>query len=206
MHPNERREFQRLAVDPPLAGTFGDIEVSIVELGVLGARVRHSALIETKNGELRFRGNGETIALRCEVVRTDERADRLESGLRFLAAVGESGDRLRILLAELVERALQNHKPVDPRAMRDAIDGDTTVRGKDAAYLCYRLEDGVWNRRRVFLPEQPAVGFTVARQEDSDEMQRLCRVYQASDEEGRRLIRTFAELSISRALAIPPRA
>jgi hypothetical protein len=206
MPPNERREFQRLAVDPPLAGTLSDTAVTIVELGVLGARVHHAALIEEKSGELRCLWNGEDIALRCEVVRTDERADRLESGLRFLAAVGDSGDRLRALLADLVERALQTPQPVDPHAMRDAIDGDTTVRGKDAAYLCYRLEGGVWNRRRVFLPEQPPVGFTVARSEDSDEMQRLCRVYQASDEEGRRLIRTFAELSISRALAIPPRA
>ena len=35
-------------------------------------------------------------------------------------------------------------------------------------------------------------------------MQRLCRVYEASDNEGRRLIRLFAELSVSDALEIPP--
>ncbi|HEV2722122.1 MAG TPA: hypothetical protein VG323_19025, partial [Thermoanaerobaculia bacterium] len=62
-----------------------------------------------------------------------------------------------------------------------------------------------WQRRRVFLPEQPSAGFTVARTEDSDEMQRLCNIYAASDEEGRRLIRLFAELSVSNALEIPPR-
>ena len=41
--------------------------------------------------------------------------------------------------------------------------------------------------------------------EDADEMQRLCSVYEASDDEGRRLIRLFAELSVSDALQIPPR-
>ena len=86
-----------------------------------------------------------------------------------------------------------------------AIDGDKTVRGRDAAFLCYRLEDGVWHRRRVFLPEQPLSGFTVARSEDSEEIQHLCRVYAAADDEGRRLIRLFAELSVSNALEIPPR-
>ena len=85
-----------------------------------------------------------------------------------------------------------------------SIDGDKTVRGTDAHFLSYRYEDGAWRRRRVFLPEQPALGFTVARGEDADEMQRLCAVYEASDDEGRRLIRMFAELSVSDALQIPP--
>ena len=49
------------------------------------------------------------------------------------------------------------------------------------------------------------MGFTVARSTDTDEMQRLCDVYAASDEEGRRLIRLFAELSVSDAMQIPPR-
>jgi len=79
------------------------------------------------------------------------------------------------------------------------------VRGRDAAFVCYRYEDGTWHRRHVFLPEQPASGFTVARSEDSAEIQQLCRVYAASDYEGRRLIRLFAELSVSNALEIPPR-
>lgn len=70
--------------------------------------------------------------------------------------------------------------------------------------MSYQLELGVWRRRRVFIPEQPAIGFTVARTEDTEEMQRLCRVYQASDDEGHRLIRLFAELSVSELLNVPP--
>jgi hypothetical protein len=76
----------------------------------------------------------------------------------------------------------------------------------DAQFLSFRFEHGGWKRRHVFLPEQPAIGFTVARGEDAEEMQRLCEVYEASDDEGRRLIRLFAELSVSDALQIPPRS
>jgi len=84
------------------------------------------------------------------------------------------------------------------------VDGDKTVRGADAGFLAFRFENGRWNKRAVFLPEQPSTGFTVSRSSDSGEIQRLCRVYEASDEEGRRLIRLFAELSVSDVLEIPP--
>lgn len=200
---DERREFQRLFLSPAIEGTLAAAPVSIVEIGVLGARVRHDAAPPDGRCELRFASNGGEIAMRCEVVRTN--GD--QSGLRFLAAIEESGDRLREMLAQLVTCELEERRDATRGAMpKNAIDGDRTVRGKDAGFLCYRLDGNGWSKRRVFLPEQPSTGFTVARAEDSDEMQRLCAVYEASDDEGRRLIRLFAELSVSDALEIPPRA
>jgi hypothetical protein len=208
---DERREFQRLQMDPPIPGTLGSTAVSVVEVGVLGARLHHGdAVIETYS-ELRFSHRGEEIGLRCEVVRTIPSQNArypgsgLESGVRFLAAVGESGDRLRNMLAEVLTKTIDARRKGPIKATGEtSIDGDKTVRGADAGFLCYRLDNGVWRRRRVFLPEQPGSGFTVARGEDHAEMQRLCRVYEASDEEGRRLIRMFAELSVSEQLNIPP--
>ncbi|HEX2060665.1 MAG TPA: hypothetical protein VHK90_07985, partial [Thermoanaerobaculia bacterium] len=208
----ERREFQRLRLEAPIPGTFGTTAVSILEAGILGARIQHAAPLDVPRGELRFSYDGREIAMRCEVVRTVE-ADHarypdagLMSGLRFLAALGESGDHLRVMLARLVASALEHrHDSSATRLRIRAIDGDKTVRGVDAQFLSFRLENGAWRRRHVFLPEQPALGFTVARGEDPEEMHRLCTVYEASDEEGRRLIRMFAELSVSEALQIPPR-
>ena len=206
MH-EERREFQRLLLDPPVPATLGTTPVSVMEIGVLGARILHGAPLEEDESELHFAWNDADVGMKCSVVRTFEGRDShggLQSGVRFLAAIGDSGDRLREMLAELVVRALEarrgaaGFKPA-------AIDGDKTVRGSDAAFVCYRLEAGTWHRRHVFLPEQPVSGFTVARGEDSEEIQHLCRVYAASDDEGRRLIRLFAELSVSNALEIPPR-
>ena len=208
MKHEERREFQRLLLDPPVPATLGTTPVSIMEIGVLGARVLHAAPLAEEHSEIHFAWNGVVLAMKCSVVRTFSGRDvhgGLQSGVRFLAALGDSGDRLREMLAELVVRALESRRGGRGVQASSAVDGDKTVRGADAAYLCYRLDNGVWSRRRVFLPEQPASGFTVARSEDSEEVQQLCRVYAASDDEGRRLIRLFAELSVSNALEIPPR-
>jgi hypothetical protein len=202
----ERREFQRLRLDPAVPATFGGIPVSVVEIGVLGARIRHDGPLNMTGGDLRFRVEDGDILLRSEVVRLIPAENA--TGVRFLAAVGDSGDKLRTMLGSLVTRELENRRHPQPEtiAPTTTVDGDKTVRGQDASYVAYRLENGNWQRRRVFLPEQPSSGFTVAKGEDVAEMQRLCRVYQASDEEGRRLIRLFAELSISEALGIPPTA
>lgn len=209
----ERREFQRLRLQNPVRGTFGDTAVTIVEIGVLGSRVQHPARFDRDRGELRFAFNGRDIVMRCEVVRTFEASQTrypdagFVSGVRFVAAIGESGDHLRAMLSELVVRAIEDRHDASATRLRiRTVDGDKTVRGVDAQFLSFRLDNGTWRRRHVFLPEQPAAGFTVARGEDAEEMQRLCTVYEASDDEGRRLIRLFAELSVSDALQIPPRS
>jgi len=211
MSSAERREFQRLRLDPPLPGTLGTTAVSILEVGVIGARVHHAEPFDQESGELRFSFDGDEIGLRCELVRTGTGANAkypdsgYESGVRFVAAIEGSGDVLRKMLATLVTKELEKHQPTLPHGQ--AIDGDKTVRGTQARYVCYRLESNLtWSRRAVFLPEQPSLGFTVARDVDHDEMERLCRVFLVSDEEGRRLIRLFAELSISEEMEIPPKA
>lgn len=209
----DRREFQRLQLDPPIPGTLGSTAVSVMEIGVLGARLHHADPVVETFSELRFSHRGEEIGLRCEVVRTLQSQNArypgsgVESGVRFLTAVEESGDRLRNMLAEMLTKTIEGRRKGPVKATGEtAIDGDRTVRGADAGFLSYRLDNGVWRRRRVFLPEQPNAGFTVGRSEDHAEMQRLCRVYEASDDEGRRLIRMFAELSVSEQLNIPPTA
>ncbi len=211
LRPEERREFQRLTMTPPVPGTLGATAVSILEIGVLGARVQHAEPLDVQYAELRFSYRGQEMDLKCEIIRTAAGISKypgagLESGVRFLAAVGESGDHLRDMLAELVSKELDARRtsPGTAPLTSRSVDGDRTVRGADAGFLCYRFENGKWSKRAVFLPEQPSVGFTVARSSDSDEIQRLCRVFEASDEEGRRLIQLFAELSVSDVLEIPP--
>ena len=204
----ERREFQRLRLDPPIPATFGKTTVSIAEIGILGARLRHADPIAEEYGELRFTSVENEVTLRCEIVRRTGDAPSLESGVRFLSAVGASGDRLRELLARMVthEFEVRRNMPKHTIPADSAVDGDRTVRTKDAGFLCYRLENGHWEKHRAFLPEQPATGFTVARWVEPAEIKRLCQVYEASDQEGRRLIQLFAELSVSDELEIPPSA
>jgi hypothetical protein len=203
-HADERREFQRICIDPPMSATFGGTPVDFIEVGILGARLRHDGALESPS-ELRVPYRGREIVMRCEVVRTFDVGASKESGLRFVAAVGDSGDLLRELLYDCVTRELEEIRDITLRRLKGrSVDGDITVRGKDASFVSYRLEGSGWKKRAVFLPEQPNIGFTVSRSEDPDEMQTLCQVYLASDDEGRRLIRLFAELSISSVLNLPP--
>lgn len=203
----ERREFQRLRLEQPVRGVFASMDIEVAEVGVLGARIQHSQPLPSVRGELHFPADGNDVVMKCDVVRTFPVPGGLASGLRFLAAVGESGEHLRAMLVRLVALALENRFDSSATRLRiRTVDGDKTVRGVDAQFLSYRLEKSGWQRRNVFLPEQPQVGFTVAKGEDPDEMHRLCSVYEASDDEGRRLIRMFAELSVSDVLQIPPRS
>ncbi|HKB78266.1 MAG TPA: hypothetical protein VKH35_00995 [Thermoanaerobaculia bacterium] len=211
LRPEERREFQRLKLTPTISGTLGAHPVVMLEVGVLGARVQHQEPLDLQHAELHFSFQGSEIRLKCEIVRTSAAsapfpARGFQSGLRFLAVIGDGGDKLRDMLAQLVTRELEVRRttPSKTEIPKPTVDGDKTVRGSDAKFLCYRFENGQWSRRAVFLPEQPSNGFTVARAPDSDEIQRLCRVFEASDDEGRRLIQLFAELSVSDELEIPP--
>ena len=61
MKPEERREFQRLELRPPIPGTLGAIPVSILEIGVLGARVQHAANLDDKYIDLRFSYGGNEV-------------------------------------------------------------------------------------------------------------------------------------------------
>jgi hypothetical protein len=203
LRPEERREFQRLTLNPSITGTLGSTPVTIIEIGVLGARVHHEGVLTNEYPKLHFSHAGNDIAIKCEVIRT---SGTMQSGVRFLAAIGDSGDRLRDMLGTLVMKEIDRRRtsPGSSPLPARSVDGDKTVRGADAGFLCLRFENGRWNRRAVFLPEQPSSGFTVTRASDADEIQRLCHVYEASDEEGRRLIRLFAELSVSDVLEIPP--
>src|SRR5437667_849249 len=129
----ERREFQRLRLDPTVPATLGDVAVSILEIGVLGARVRHSDPIGKEYAELYFSHTGKNIGMRCEIVRTINN----ESGLRFLAAIDESGDKLRSMLADLVTHEFQVRRNMPANSIPAnalSVDGDRTVRGADAAF------------------------------------------------------------------------
>lgn len=208
----ERREFQRLGLDQPIAGTFNSTPVVMLEVGILGTRLLHKVPFDSERGELRFVFEGNVVAMRCDVVRTIQVDPKryggagLASGMKFLAAVGESGDHLRSMLVRLVSRALEQRSHDAGLPLRlTAVDGDRTVRGVDAQFVAYRWEGNAWKRRAIFLPEQPPVGFTVAKAEDPAEMHRLCEVFEASDDEGRRLIKMFAELSVTQILQIPPK-
>jgi hypothetical protein len=196
----ERREFQRLLLSAPVAGSFAGGAARIVEIGVSGARIEHAvSLAIGANAPLQFVWHGESIELHAQVVRTERLADEwLRSGVLFVSAESFAAGALRRALSASVSAIL-----VKTHVDLTLADFDDTLRPRDARFICYWFEDGVWKKRRAWLPEQPDSGFTVAIGEDRGDVQRLCRSWEQSDEEGRRLLRLFCELSISDAMNVP---
>jgi hypothetical protein len=201
LRPEERREFQRLRLSAPMPAVLGGVGVAIHEIGVLGARVLQSAPIDDQHPQLQFEYKKREIRIKCDFIRV---RPNLESGVRFAGAIGDSADHLRKMLGELVTAAINERRDPNETIIQPPVDGDQTVSRKDAGFLCFRLENGHWTKRSVFLPEQPPSGFTIARAAHTNDMDRLCRLYEQGDDEVRHLVRVFAELSVSDVLQIPP--
>ncbi|HUO84765.1 MAG TPA: hypothetical protein VM534_06580 [Thermoanaerobaculia bacterium] len=206
----ERREFQRLHLERPIPGRFGDRDVQILEMGVLGARLSHTDPIpEGEAGILRFEWEDTSVALESKVVRNVSHAPAPEgqaaiyqSGLRFTTAIGESDNALRRLLASHVRQILQERKDISGSSpVID--DGEETLTDKSAPFVTYYMSEGEWHKRPALVPDQPLSGFTVAAGEDEVEMKLLRQVYENADTDGMHLIRLFAELSISEKLGVP---
>lgn len=205
MQTRERREFQRLPLPEGISADFGGKRVRLIEIGVSGARIEHRDHESVgRTARLAFDWENESIALDGEIVRSVPAPDGQgqtgvhHSGVVFVGADESSAEALRRALSSAVLRRLGQQAPHNGIA-----DYDDTLRPGDAMFLTYTFEDGVWKKRRAFLPEQPEVGFTVASDAEKGELQRLCRAYEQANAEGRRLLRLFCELSISDAMNVP---
>ena len=226
----EKRAFQRLQLAEPIPASLNDSYAMLLDLGVTGALVEHSLPVEVgSRARLKFKHEGKPIEMECEVVRStspqplptgvlpfpalDIGPRNFQTGVRFLRAMGDSDESLRLMLADHVDKILRAQQ-ANAMGNRDAnvIDGDATItrlgaalRGADAGFLIFRLTSAGWKKTPSLLPEQPEDGFTVAAFEDEEHLKGLCRAYENADQEGRRLIRLMAELSISEARGIPLR-
>lgn len=208
MLPDDRRKFQRLRLSKPILGTARGNNVLILDIGIAGAFLEHYGRVEPgERLQLAFRWQGEDVEFGCEVVRSvvvreyggDGKSAVSHTGVRFIDAADDARERLKDLIATFVGRVLAAQKS---NAAGES-GGETVLaqlgharRMRTAGFYSYRLKDGKWWRIPTQSPVQPNDGFTVAAYEDEEEIQTLCRTYEQSDDEGRRLIRLVAELSV----------
>ncbi len=209
MVENDRRQFQRIKLARPiLAGLRGDSAL-ILDVGLGGALVEHHGT--AKIGErmtLAFRWQGEDLTFRCEVTRsTPMQADDTEpeqffqSALQFIDPIGRSLERLQDMMATFVGRVLAAQRANASANVRE----DAAIlpqlggarRSRTRGFVAYLFDGKSWIRRQSRLSDQPRNGFTVPAYEDEEELETLCRAYETADEEGRRLIRLVAELSVA---------
>jgi PilZ domain len=213
MGREERRKHQRITLPAPLRGTVGPVRVFVIDVSLGGIRLAHQEPLPKAGSScsVRFEGNAGAIVLPCVVVRTvvhreaRHAGDRPvhHSGLQIVSEDRWSVQPLRDLIAYYIERAMDEQK-ANARGI-PATAALSFQTGKAGEYMRFELVAGQWRRTPTKEERQPINGFTVTASESDEQVAMLCEAYETGTNDARKLIRTMAELSISKAEGIPTR-
>lgn len=210
---DERRQYGRVTPVKRIRGSVGDVVVFVLDVSVAGARVAHQDPLPPVGGisVLKFDWEGHHFSAKCEVRRTRiERPAKSQfekplyhSGL-FLTVEPLHEKTLRDIVAESVARAMDEQK-ANANGI-PAIAANSFQTGKGDEFVRYELRGGAWTQNPTRDSRQPhGEGFTISATESPTKVTMLCRAYESGDADGRRLIRTFAALSISKSEGVPTR-
>jgi hypothetical protein len=200
----------------PRPARFATYEVVLVDLSLKGAGIQHPNQIPpgTKS-TLRFRLEREYHELTCEIKRSKlqlvrQGANTLQiyrSGLQFTGLEGQI-ETIKEALRKRVQRAIARQQ-ADAFSNAEAMNGIDESSGaiplaalaswmETRPYVRCMLErNGRWKSEKVDSPEQPANGFTVSSDEGDKEIDLLRRAFEKANEEQRRLIRVFAQITLA---------
>jgi hypothetical protein len=211
MSNDDRREHQRLRLAKPILATFRRENALILDIGIAGAFIEHyGAASPGETHTLSFRWQGNTVKFVARVAHStvirrpggDGRSEVSHTGLAFVEEVADGATQLQHLIATFATRIMEAQE-ANVSGARDEAEGGAALarlgearRIRSRGFISYRLKDNTWWKLPTESPKQPEDGFTVGIYEDLDELESLCRTYESSDEEGRRLIRMIAELSL----------
>ncbi|HEX2835357.1 MAG TPA: hypothetical protein VHW00_20250 [Thermoanaerobaculia bacterium] len=193
---------------------FADRPVRILELSVVGFLAAHELrLAADETHRMVVDWQGTTIELDCLVVRstlwrlgkTMGERSIYHSGLHIVDVSRTSFDALRELIAERVMRALEEQKANARGIPPLAAYMYRYQPEKGELYRRCELVSGQWRKTETIRSAQPLNGFTVSADVDPDHVDMLCRTWETTTPEGRRLTRLLAELSISKVEGVPTR-
>ena len=207
-----KREFERVHFEHPIPAQLSGQPVAVVDLAIGGARLLGTARVTpSSNHELRIDWEGETIILKCTVTRCviqtfatkPDQSSTYEIGVRIVETIGESDRKLHHLIATFVLRAIDEQRanwsgvpPIGPYVH---------IEGKSGRYRRCQFFNDDWSIAETTKPDQPANGFTVSAEVSPRYIRMLCETWEKADDEGRRLTRILAELSINKAEGVPTR-
>jgi hypothetical protein len=209
----ERRQYGRVTPVERIRGSVGSVVIFVADISLGGLRVAHQEALP-KVGEIcpvTFLWQGRRVSVRCEVRRTVvAKAARTlldktlyHTGLAFVSKEHVADATIREIIEASVTRALDEQRA---NAMGiPAIAAQSFQTGKGEELIRCELGPDGWKKTKTTNSTQPVNGFTVSAEEEPAKVEMLCRAYETGDIEGRKLIRTFASLSISRSEGIPTR-
>lgn len=207
-----KRQFERIHFEHPIPARLGDQPVRVVDLALGGARVLAPARFTPgAKREMRIEWEKKAIRVNCTVTRSmlqtfaKSSTDKsiYEVGLHIDETIGDAHLVMRQLMATYVMKALDEQKanwdgipPIGPYVL---------IEGKSDRYRRCEFKDGTWHIAATIRPEQPLSGFTISAEVPPHYIDLLCETYEMTDDEGRRLTRILAELSVSKAEGVPTR-
>ena len=211
--PTERRKYQRVVLTRPLPGRLGAARIYVLDASLIGLRIAHQGAAPPAGSKctISFEWEGRFIELECEVRRNalhklakskDEKSI-YHAGLSIIAAVADSDAGLRQMISAVVARALDEQKANARGVPAEAAQCFQTGKGTD--FLRCELVEGAWRRTETNRSDQPLNGFTISADESREHVEMLCDTFVNADDEGRKLIKMMAELSISKAEGVPTR-
>lgn len=212
MRPRERRQYGRVEVDPPLRASLDGMPVSVVDASVTGFRIAHDGRIAPiPTRRLRVEWEEKTmefgvVVARSKLFQIAQHAGEpttYHSGIHILESVGDSERILRDFIAGRVIRALDEMK-ANARGLPPSLSNYTYPGVKSDRFRRCELIDGRWRKMETTNRSQPEEGFTVSIEVDNRHVDLLCSLYETTAEEGKRLTKILAELSISRAEGTTP--
>lgn len=211
--PDDRRQFGRVTPVQRIRGMVGGVQVYVIDISLAGVRVAHQDPLPAVGctSVLTFEWEGRTYSGPCEVRRTKverQARSRFEkalhhTGLFLMQTDAESHRLLREIVHASITRALDEQK-ANARGIPPAAALSFQTGGGDEYVRC-ELRHQTWVKTKTREPQQPENGFTISNAEPPSKVTMLCRAYEMGDVDGRRLIRTFAALSISKSEGIPTR-
>lgn len=195
--PPDRRQSPRYKPAQQIATIIGRGTGALVDISATGARIRHASPVALGSraritfewkGE-RFEAVGEVLASR--VAGLGNGGTQFESRMRFLPLTPHSAEVLERALNELGEGDLRKWV-ANLRGWNEEEEEEKENEAAPArAFIRCRLMNGRWEQRLTHDATMPLDGFTVPAGTEPSEIRALCRTFEQSDAEGRRLVQVM---------------
>ncbi len=203
---SERRQYGRVDLDEPLEGKLDGMPVQVIEISITGMRLAHELRLPPASvRRLEITWGEQSMDFSCSVVRSflyrlarkPGEKTIYHSGMQIEEAFGASEKTIRALIAERITRALEAQK-ANARGIPPIGDYYAYQLEKGDRFRRCELANGVWRKFDTTSTVQPENGFTISTGVAPFHVDMLCRTFEQTTAEGRRLTQILAQLSISK--------
>lgn len=201
----DRRRSPRFRPRQPVATNIGRGTGSLIDISATGARLRHTVAV-ARGAQVRvtfewdgarFEAAGEVLASRVATVAAGQTL--YDSRIRFLSLTGASSELLERVLEDLGADDLRKWVANLRGWQEEDAGADAVVSASPvSAFVRCRFRNQRWEQRRTRDASIPLDGFIVAAGTDPSEIRALCRIFEQSDAEGRKLLQVMACAALER--------